>query len=64
MIMLVKEHGREYPLAATVLTGVLQIAAGWVRPGAPMRFVLRSAVTGCVNALAILSLRDRLAGSR
>jgi sulfate permease, SulP family len=54
MVMLVKEHGLQYLLAATVLTGVLQIAAGWLRLGALMRFVSRSVITGFVNALAIL----------
>ncbi len=54
MVTLVKEHGLEYLLAATVLTGVLQVIAGWVRLGALMRFVSRSVVTGFVNALAIL----------
>ena len=54
MVTLVKNHGLEYLLAATVLTGVLQIIAGWVRLGALMRFVSRSVVTGFVNALAIL----------
>jgi SulP family sulfate permease len=28
---LVKDHGLQYLLAATVLTGVLQIIAGWLR---------------------------------
>jgi len=51
---LVKDHGLQYLLAATVLTGVLQIVAGWVKLGALMRFVSRSVVTGFVNALAIL----------
>jgi len=37
-----------------VLTGVLQVVAGWVRLGRLMRFVSRSVVTGFVNALAIL----------
>ncbi|MFN2288373.1 MAG: SulP family inorganic anion transporter [Chromatocurvus sp.] len=54
MVMLVKEHGLQYLLAATVLTGVLQIIAGWVRLGTLMRFVSRSVITGFVNALAIL----------
>ena len=54
MVTLVKDHGLEYLLAATVLTGVLQIIAGWVRLGTLMRFVSRSVVTGFVNALAIL----------
>lgn len=54
MVSLVKDHGLEYLLAATVLTGVLQVIAGWVRLGALMRFVSKSVVTGFVNALAIL----------
>ncbi|MDO8861044.1 SulP family inorganic anion transporter [Haliea sp. E1-2-M8] len=54
MITLVREHGLEYLLAATVLTGVLQILAGFLRLGSLMRFVSRSVVTGFVNALAIL----------
>lgn len=54
MVLLVKEHGLQYLLAATVLTGVLQILAGILRLGALMRFVSRSVITGFVNALAIL----------
>ncbi|CAM3727624.1 SulP family inorganic anion transporter [Bordetella tumulicola] len=51
---LVKTHGVEYVLAAGILAGVLQIAAGYLRLGALMRFVSRSVITGFVNALAIL----------
>ncbi|MCW9028714.1 MAG: SulP family inorganic anion transporter [Kangiella sp.] len=54
MVTLVKEHGLQYLLAATVLTGVLQILAGYLRLDNLMRFVSRSVVTGFVNALAIL----------
>ena len=54
MITLVKEHGLEYLLAATILTGILQTIAGFLRLGSLMRFVSRSVVTGFVNALAIL----------
>ncbi len=54
MVTLVKEHGLQYLLAATVLTGVLQVIAGWVQLARLMRFVSRSVVTGFVNALAIL----------
>ena len=54
MVTLVKEHGLQYLLAATVLTGMLQIVAGFLKLGALMRFVSRSVVTGFVNALAIL----------
>ncbi len=54
MVTLVKNHGLEYLLAATVLTGILQIAAGYLKLGNLMSFVSRSVVTGFVNALAIL----------
>ena len=54
MVTLVKDHGLQYLLAATILTGVLQILAGFLRLGVLMRFVSRSVVTGFVNALAIL----------
>ena len=54
MVTLVREHGLEYLLAATLLTGVLQLIAGYIKLGALMRFVSRSVVTGFVNALAIL----------
>ncbi|MDY6813320.1 MAG: SulP family inorganic anion transporter [Pseudomonadota bacterium] len=54
MVTLVREHGLQYLLAATVLTGVLQILAGWLKLGSLMRFVSRSVITGFVNALAIL----------
>ncbi|MBF5057615.1 sulfate permease [Alcanivorax sp. 521-1] len=54
MVTLVKEHGLQYLLAATVLTGLIQILFGVMRLGNLMRFVSRSVVTGFVNALAIL----------
>ncbi|MFN2360744.1 MAG: SulP family inorganic anion transporter [Marinobacter sp.] len=60
MVLLVKDHGLEYLLAATLLTGVLQILAGFLKLGALMRFVSRSVVTGFVNALAILIFMAQL----
>lgn len=60
MVTLVKDHGLQYLLAATVLTGVLQIAAGFLKLGDLMRFVSRSVVTGFVNALAILIFMAQL----
>ena len=60
MVTLVKEHGLQYLLAATLLTGVLQIVAGYLRLGALMSFVSRSVVTGFVNALAILIFMAQL----
>ncbi|HBO1414521.1 SulP family inorganic anion transporter [Pseudomonas aeruginosa] len=60
MVTLVKNHGLEYLLAATLLCGVLQIVAGYLKLGSLMRFVSRSVVTGFVNALAILIFMAQL----
>ncbi|HSG91108.1 MAG TPA: SulP family inorganic anion transporter [Pseudomonadales bacterium] len=60
MVLLVREHGLQYLLAATVLTGVLQIIGGRVGIGSLMRFVSRSVITGFVNALAILIFMAQL----
>ncbi len=60
MVTLVKDHGLQYLLAATLLCGVLQIGAGYLRLGSLMRFVSRSVVTGFVNALAILIFMAQL----
>ena len=60
MVTLVKEHGLQYLLAATVLTGIVQIVAGWLQLGSLMRFVSRSVITGFVNALAILIFMAQL----
>ncbi|MCX2918937.1 SulP family inorganic anion transporter [Stenotrophomonas rhizophila] len=54
MVDLVRDHGLQYLLAATILAGLLQIVAGALKLGALMRFVSRSVITGFVNALAIL----------
>jgi SulP family sulfate permease len=60
MVSLVKEHGLDYLFAATVLTGILQVIAGFIRLGTVMRFVSRSVMTGFVNALAILIFMAQL----
>jgi SulP family sulfate permease len=60
MVSLVKDHGLQYLLAATVLTGVLQLLAGYLKLGSIMSFVSQSVVTGFVNALAILIFMAQL----
>ena len=60
MVTLVKDHGLQYLLAATVLTGLLQIIAGGLKLGSLMRFVSHSVITGFVNALAILIFMAQL----
>lgn len=54
MVTLVRDHGLQYLLAATILAGALQVGAGYLKLGGLMRFVSRSVLTGFVNALAIL----------
>ncbi|MCV0352697.1 MAG: SulP family inorganic anion transporter [Nitratireductor sp.] len=60
MVTLVRDHGLQYLLAATVLAGLLQIGAGLLKLGYLMRFVSRSVMTGFVNALAILIFMAQL----
>jgi SulP family sulfate permease len=60
MVTLVREHGLQYLLAATLLTGAIQIVAGYLQLGSLMRFVSRSVITGFVNALAILIFAAQL----
>ena len=60
MVTLVRDHGLEYLLAATVLAGLIQIGAGALRLGFVMRYVSKSVMTGFVNALAILIFMAQL----
>ena len=60
VIPLVRDHGVEYLFAATILMGVIQIAAGLARLDLLMQFVSRSVITGFVNALAILIFMAQL----
>ena len=60
MFSLVKEHGLQYLLAATLLTGFFQILCGLLRLGEALKFVSRSVMTGFVNALAILIFMAQL----
>ncbi|MDW2876158.1 MULTISPECIES: SulP family inorganic anion transporter [Bacillaceae] len=54
MVPLIKEHGLDYLLAATILTGVLQIIFGVLKVAKLMKFIPRAVMIGFVNALAIL----------
>ena len=54
VVPLIRDHGVEYLFAATILMGILQIAAGFLRLDLLMQYVSTSVVTGFVNALAIL----------
>jgi len=54
VVPLVRDHGVQFLFAATILMGVVQIIAGFLRFDLLMQFVSRSVITGFVNALAIL----------
>lgn len=60
MVTLVKEHGLEYLLAATILTGIFQIILAYLNIAKLMSFVARAVVVGFVNALAILIFMAQL----
>lgn len=59
-IDLVAEHGLQYLLAATILTGILQILFGVFKLARYMKFIPRSVMVGFVNALAILIFISQL----
>ena len=60
MITLVKDYGLQYLLATTVLTGMIQVIAGYFKVAKLMRFISQSVVYGFVNALAILIFATQL----
>ncbi|SES36788.1 sulfate permease, SulP family [Salipaludibacillus aurantiacus] len=60
MITLVADHGLEYLLAATILTGIIQLLFGVFKLASFMKFVPRSVMIGFVNALAILIFTSQL----
>ncbi|OLS37055.1 sodium-independent anion transporter [Alkalihalophilus pseudofirmus] len=60
MIDLVAQHGLEYLLAATIMTGLLQILFGIFKLARFMKFIPRSVMVGFVNALAILIFTSQL----
>lgn len=60
MVTLVADHGLQYLLAATVLTGVIQFVMGTLKLGKVMKFIPRSVMVGFVNSLAILIFTAQL----
>ncbi|MED1202370.1 SulP family inorganic anion transporter [Heyndrickxia acidicola] len=57
---LVRGHGLQYLLAATILTGIIQIILGSMKISRLMKFIPRSVMVGFVNALAILIFMAQL----
>ncbi len=60
MTTLVADHGLQYLLAATILTGVIQVLMGVLKLGKVMKFIPKSVMVGFVNALAILIFMAQL----
>jgi SulP family sulfate permease len=60
MVTLVADHGLQYLLAATILTGIIQILMGVFKLARFMKFVPRSVMIGFVNALGILIFMAQL----
>ena len=54
MMPLMKEHGLDYLLATTILTGIIQMLFGVFKIARLMRFIPNAVMIGFVNALAIL----------
>lgn len=54
IVNLVADHGLQYLLAATILTGIIQVIFGVFGIAKLMRFIPNSVMLGFVNALAIL----------
>lgn len=54
IVSLVKDHGLEYLLAATILTGIIQILFGVAKIDRLMKFIPNAVMIGFVNSLAIL----------
>ncbi len=60
MVTLVANHGLEYLLAATILTGILQLVFGLLKVGKFITFIPHPVILGFVNALAILIFMAQL----
>ncbi|WP_236690329.1 SulP family inorganic anion transporter [Guptibacillus hwajinpoensis] len=59
-IDLVANHGLQYLLAASILTGIIQVIFGLLKLARYMKFIPRSVMVGFVNALAILIFTSQL----
>jgi len=60
VLPLIRDYGVQYLFAATILMGVIQGIAGFLKLDMLMQYVSRSVITGFVNALAILIFMAQL----
>lgn len=54
MVTLIKNYGVEYMIAATILTGIIQLTLGYLGIQKFMKFIPKPVMLGFVNALALL----------
>ena len=57
---LVREHGVEYMLLATILAGIFQVVFGFLKIGKLLKFISKPVMIGFVNALGIMMLKAQL----
>lgn len=60
LVSLMANHGLQYVLAATILTGVIQLILGMFGVANLMRFIPNSVMLGFVNALGIMIFMTQL----
>lgn len=60
LVTLVSKHGLHYMLAATILTGIIQVLMGVFKFGRFISFLPQSVITGFVNALGIMIFISQL----
>ncbi|HET8860901.1 SulP family inorganic anion transporter [Marivirga sp.] len=61
IVALAQTHGIEYVLAAVILSGLIQVAAGFLKLGKFMRIVPHPVIFGFVNGLAVIIFTSQLA---
>lgn len=60
IVALAQTHGIEYVLAAVILSGLIQVAAGFFKLGKFMRLVPHPVIFGFVNGLAVIIFTSQL----
>ncbi len=61
IVALAQKYGVEYVLAAVILSGLIQVAAGFLKLGKFMRLVPHPVIFGFVNGLAVIIFTSQLA---
>src|SRR5699024_11913624 len=60
IVPLVRDHGIQYLLDATILMGIIQIIFRLLKVGKLMKFIPNSVMIGFVNALAIMIFMSQI----